>query len=515
MTAESGIRFHATLGDPARLTILQMAAGGVGLLDVDGDGRLDALLLGLSRCALYHNEGGCRFRDVTAESGLDPAGAWMGCAAGDVDGDGKTDLVLTGYHSLRLYGNTGGRFEDVTRGSGLVADRWYTSATFADVNGDGKLDLYVGAYVRFGPDLPQQCPVGIDPAGQAVSGPCGPEPYPAEVGRLYLNQGGGRFTDATRAAGLDRAAGKTLGAAFADYDGDGRPDLYLANDRTPCDLFHNEGNAAGVPRFRNVGLTSGTAYNRDGAVQSGMGVDWADVDNDGRLDLFVTTFQNEPKSLYHGDESGFFHDVSRVVGLAPADPYVGFGTRLVDLDNDGWLDLAIANGHISGPVERVDPSLSFAQPLQLFRNEGSGSFVDASAGMPQRRIVGRGLAAGDVDGDGLCDLLVMDLKDGPLLLHNETSGVNHWLRVRLEAAGANRQGTGARVTLEAGGKRQARAVTAGGSYLATSDPRLLFGLGAAARFDRIEVSWPDGRVTHTGGAAADRDVVIREAEGER
>jgi hypothetical protein len=516
VTGESGVGFRLGPNDPAQLTIAPMSAGGAGLLDLDSDGDLDLLLLGFGRTAFYRNEGESRFVDVTAAVLPGPAAAWMGCAAGDYDGDGRVDLFLSGYHCARLYRNAGGRFVDRTRGSGIVADRWFTSAAFADVDGDGDLDLYAGGYVRFGPASPQHCPVGVDAAGKAVTGPCGPEPYPALPGKLWVNEGG-RFRDVTRAAGLEHATGKTLGVAFGDYDDDGDPDLYLANDRMPGDLFRNAGEPGGIPRFRNVAAAAGTAYNRDGEVQGGMGVDWGDYDGDGRLDLFVATYQGEPKSLYRNEGRGLFREVSAGAGLAPAQPFVAFGARFADFDNDGWLDLFLANGHVLGPVEKVDPTLSYPQPLQLFHSRGDGTFqeVAAQAGAAlATRIVGRGAATGDWDNDGRVDLVAVDLEGSPVLLHNETENQNHWLRVRLDGAGDNRQGIGARATLRVPGAAhtQLRQATAGGSYLAASDPRLLFGLGDAGAGLELVVRWPSGATSRVRPAGVDREVVVREAE---
>ncbi len=513
VTAEAGLHAVTLPEDPARITIVQISSGGGAFLDYDGDGKLDLLIIGRERPTLYHNDGNGHFTDVTAQAGLDVAGTWMGCATGDYDNDGRTDLVLTGYHCLRLFHNEGGRFVDRTAESGLVADRWYTSAGFADVNNDGKLDLYVGAYVDFGPDKPQYCPAGIDPTGKQVMAPCGPEPYAAMRGRLYLNEGKGHFRDVTRQAGLESATGKTLGVAFGDYDGDGKADLYLANDRVAGDLFHNETLRGGLPRFRSVGVTSGTAFSQEGNVQGGMGVAWGDANNDGRQDLAVGTYQNEAKCLYLNEGNGLFREASTLSGLAPARPYVAFGTGFFDADNDGWLDLFLANGHVLGPVERIDPRLSYPQPLQVFHNRGGGSYEDVSAGAGAifgQRLVGRAVAFGDYDNDGRCDVLVVDVQGRPYLLHNESQTGNHWLRVRLEGSASNRDGIGARVTVRAGARDRMREATTGGSYLAAHDPRLLFGLGAATSVDSVSVRWPSGKSTRISAQPADREIVVRE-----
>jgi enediyne biosynthesis protein E4 len=516
VTLERGIDFRIPAAeDPGRLNILQISAGGAAFLDYDGDGRLDILLLGLGQLALYRQTETGHFTDATREAGLDPAGAWMGCATGDFNNSGYLDLLLTGYHEARLYRNDGGRFTDISAECGIVADRWYTSAAFADIDNDGLLDLYLAGYADYTPQSVQYCPVGISPDGVMVSGPCGPEPYGAVRGKLYRNVGNDRFVEITLESGLATAAGKTLGVAFADFDGDGWIDLYLANDRVPCDLFRNEGGG----RFRNIGTRSGTAFNRDGEVQGGMGVAWGDFDNDGLLDLFVATYQSEPKSLYRNEEKGLFRDVSLPNGLAPANPYVAFGAGLVDFDNDGWLDLFLANGHVLGPVEQVDPSLSFRQPLQLFHNRGDGSFAEVPEVLRQagaHRMVGRAAAFGDFDNDGRCDVLIADGQGRPVLLRNESETANHWLRVELVGAQSNRQGIGARVTVRTeDGRSQLRHVATGSSYLAASDPRLLVGLGSAGRVESVEVQWPGRGITTVRDPEINRDLVIHQKPAAR
>jgi hypothetical protein len=508
--AEAGVQFPQFDPDPAKMTILEINAGGAGLLDYDGDGRLDLLLIGLHRLGLFHNEGNGRFRAVPDRAGLPEKEAWTGCAAADLDGDGQSELLLTGHRVLRLYRSDGGRFVDVTSQSGFRSDLWSTSAAFADFDNDGDLDLYVGAYVRFGPASRKYCPIGLDPKGGVVTGPCGPEPYDAERGRLYESRGG-RFRDVTGPAGLSGATGKTLGVAVGDYDGDGLIDLYLANDRVPGDLFHNVGGL----RFRSEGLASGTAYNRDGRVQGGMGVDWGDYDGDGDLDLFVATYQGEPKSLYRNDGTGLFQDASFAAGLAPAQPYVGFGTRFFDADNDGYLDLLIANGHVLGPAERVDPSLSFAQPLQFFRGLPGGRLdLSPGAGPPfLQKIVGRAAAFGDLDDDGRCDVVIANIEGEPVLLRNETEPAGHWLRVRLRGGAGNRLGIGARVTVKTAQGSQLREVTTASSYLSASDPRLHFGLGEATAVEGVTVRWPGGRQTTMRPGGVDREIEVRAPAG--
>jgi hypothetical protein len=501
-------------------------------LDFDGDGWLDLLLVGQTgtasngRCALYRNRGEGRFEDVTPSSGLTEAGFWTGCATGDWDGDGRVDLLLTGDGATRLYRNVGGAegvFRDMTAPAGIRVPGWATSAAFADVDGDGDLDLYVARYIRFGPNDPRLCQVGIaSGTGQIVQGACGPEVYDPEIG-LFFRNAGGRFREETRAAGLAEAHGRGLGVAFGDVDGDGRADLYVANDRMPGDLFRNVGNG----RFANIGVESGTAYSGGGVVQGGMGVEFADIDDDRRLDLFVTTFYREPKSLYRNLGRNQFEEIGGQIGIgSTATEVVAFGTRFLDVENDGRLDLAFVNGHVVETAERVDRAATYRQRSLLFRRQPDGSFRDAtSEAGPDflRPIVGRGLAVGDWDNDGLSDLVATDLEGAPLLLRNQRSvrqrtgsqrdpgvaGRGHWLGLELlTARGA--PALGARVTVRAGGRATLREVTTGGSYLSASDPRLRIGLGALDRVESVEIAWPSGARQIVRAPAIDRYLTLRE-----
>ena len=408
--------------------------------------------MGQRRLALYHNNHDGTFTDATRQARLTAEGWWMGCAAGDWDGDGRVDLFVAGYRGCRMYHNRGdGRFEDVTAAAGVNPFGWASGAAFADVDRDGRLDLYVGRYARFDEHSVRFCTV------EGVKTACGPEMYDPQRGLFYHSEGG-RFQEATARFGLTDAHGKTWGVCFGDFDNDGWPDLYLANDEVPCDLYQNRRG-----RFRNIGLESGTAFSRDGIRQGGMGADWGDYDNDGRLDLFVTTFFEQPKSLYHNEGGGRFAEVGDVTGIASVTvPYVAFGTRFFDYDNDGWLDLFIANGHVRDNPERIDPAVHFAQPMQLFHNEPgpdgkSRTFreIAAAAGPAfQRPIVGRTAAFGDYDNDGAVDILVVDAAGAPLLLHNEVGRRRHWLTVRVLGTNGRSDAVGARVSITAGGRHQ-------------------------------------------------------------
>jgi hypothetical protein len=513
-----GVRFRLSYQGHRPLNLLQTAGTGVALWDYDGDGWLDICLVGQTgrspggRGMLLHNRGGGVFEDRTAGSGLDIPGPWHGCAIGDFDNDGRPDILLTGYGDCRLFRNQSGsgadpRFADVTARSGLAAapNTWATSAAFADVNRDGRLDLFIGRYVRFGPSELQLCDY------HGVLAACVPKSYDAQRGSLYLNAGGGRFEEVTSRWKMGDQHGKTFGVAFCDQDGDGYPDLYLANDEEPGDLYLNQNGR----RFLNIGAASGTAFNHNGQAQGGMGVDWGDYDGDARPDLFVTTFLNENHSLYRNQGREMFEHVSAATGLGNCTvPYVGFGTKFFDYDNDGWLDLITASGHIQDNVAQVDHSTTYRQLLQLFRNQQGREFqeVTREAGEPfKRAIVGRGLAIGDVDNDGRQDVLIADLEGDALLLMNRAGAANHWLTLRLIGSRSNRMALGARVQVTAGGRRQIRECQTSGSYLSASDARIHFGLGEAERAD-LTIWWPSGQVTRHRNVAADQFVTLREQE---
>lgn len=517
VTEAAGIRFTLGHGGKSPLTIRDTIGTGAAFLDYDGDGWSDLFLVGQEGtashgvCALYHNEHNGTFRDVSAGSGLTRPGFWTGCATGDFDNDGRVDLLVTGDGCLGLYRNEGGgKFRDVAARMGLSSRGWMTSAGFADLDGDGRLDLYVGRYLRFGPGSPDLCTY------RGVQAACPPTHYDPEFGTLYRNAGS-RFVDVTRAAGLGDAHGKTLGVAFADYDNDGRMGFYLANDGVPGDMYHREGGARF--HFRNVALEAGTGYNAFGGEQAGMGADFGDYDGDGRLDLIVTTFQREPTSLYHNEGGGQFAERGYAAGLGAATVNtLRFGVRLADLDNDGWLDVVIASGHVQDTIARIQPGIQYPQRMQLFINRGEGagappgSFQEMDGGPPfARPIVGRALATADWDHDGDLDLLVTDLEGRPLLLRNEGPRVPaHWLDVTLIGTRSNRMGLGARLTLAGGGRTWVREVTTSGSYLSASDPTAHFGLGPLTRLDRLTVRWPSGATSTLANPPVDHVATLRE-----
>ncbi len=497
--AAAGIDFPLDFTKPQEPGIRESIGHGAALLDADGDGLLDVLLTGPDRVALYRNRGNWRFETVP-EAGFRQPGFWQGAAVGDVNGDGKPDLFLSGYGCSALYLNRGeGRFTDATRGSGLENNRsgsWQTSAAFADVDLDGRLDLYVTRYV----DLAGKSGLCSYLKG-SLSTACNPLQFSPQQGRLYRGVGAGRFTDVTDAMGLMGHHGNGLGVAFGDINSDGYPDLYLANDQVACDLYLNQGGR----RFTEIGLTSGTSFNAEGSTQAGMGVDFGDYDDDGREDLVVTNFQREPTSVYHNDGAQLFTNAAFTSHIGGATTGgVGWGVKWADLDNDGRLDLALVNGHPLYRVHQLDPASTERQRFQLFRNEDGRRFSEALSVGPDlpRALSGRALCVGDLDNDGRLDLLLPDIGGQPLLLRNTTPGGRHWLRVRLSGVGTE----GAVVTLQAGGRSRIRRATTGGSYLSASDPRVHFGLGELSSVDFIEVRYPGGKRFRMASPAVDQEV---------
>ena len=500
------------------LTVLEVMGPGCAVCDLDGDGHADILVVGQDgpvgkgQCALYRNDGKGKFTNVTKGSGLEAPGNYMGVAVGDIDNDGKPDIVITGYGVTKLFRNLGGfKFQDITKGSGIespTSTSWATSAAFADVDRDGKLDLYISRYVVFNDKTLQFCDYGLKAS-------CGPIFYDPQIGSMYRNIGGGKFKDVTREWGLDGARGKTLGVAFADVNGDGWPDMYLGNDEMPGDLFINLGShPQNGRRFRSTGVESGVGMSGSGQMQGAMGVDFGDYDRDGRPDLFVTTFEFEQKSLYHNGEGALFNISSQQTGIGPATSnFVGFGTKFIDVNNDGWLDIVIANGHIHDNQAKIDKLGSYAQPLQLFINDSGKTFsnrtLEAGQGFTTP-AVGRGLATGDLNDDGLVDVVVTDVEGNVRVLMNHTEDHNNWLRISLVGTTCNRMAIGARVTVKTGQETMTAECTTGGSYLSASDPRLHFGLGKNTQVDSICVAWPDGKTTVLKNPHVPGDVTIKE-----
>lgn len=493
-TSHAGISFSLGYGSKTPLTILETAGGGCAFIDYDGDGWPDILLVGPHNAALYHNERNGTFEDVSAGTGFDRTRYWMGCAVGDYDGDGRPDVFFTGYRCFALYHNEGGgRFRDVTAESGISGLEWSLSAAFADLSGSGRLDLVVGQYVDFTPQAQQICRVGN------LMSACGPEIYNALSGKLFVNRDGRHFS-----AGPWHDTGKTWGVAVADLLGAGKPAVYLSNDVMPADLWVPNGKT-----WNNLGPASGTAYDAQGHMQGGMGVDVGDYDNDGRLDLVVMTYFAQPAALYHNDGNGLFTVTSGPTGLGPATmPYVNFGTSFVDLDNDGWLDLIVSNGHMRDNVHDFDASQSYAQPAQVFHNDG-GRYTECTktCGVAGLKMVGRGVSVADYDHDGREDALIVDLNGKAVLLHND-SALGHWLDVNLKDSGPNRLGVGALLRLKAGGASRVQEIHAWSSAQSARIPHAHFGLGSYSGPTSLSIRWPDGKSQVVQVSTPDRAVTV-------
>jgi hypothetical protein len=505
---KSGLAFRWSHQGKTPLTILETAGCGGAFLDYDGDGWLDIFLVGQPQCALYRNKQDGTFEDVTQQAGITTEGYFMGVAVGDVDNDGRPDVFVTGYGKNVFYRNRGGKFTDETQSAGLSATgpyAWSTSATFTDLNNDGFLDVAIGHYVTFTPDTLQTC----DFSGVQAS--CPPFYYEKQFLRVLQGNGKGGFQEATKAWGMDKGHGYNLGVAATDYDGDGWQDLYVANDGLPADLWRNRGGRS----FQNVGELTGTSYNDEGSTQAGMGVDWGDYDNDSLPDLVVTTFQDEPKALYHNEGGGLFRFTSYQAGIGNATlNRLGFGVVLEDLDGDGWRDLVTANGHVQDTVEKYRAPAAYKQTLQCFHNQ-QGRFTEVTEGAGtafSEKIVGRGIAVGDYDNDGRPDLLIINLEGFPLLLHNESSPQS-WIGVRVVPKTGNRDGIGTKITVKSDSLTQTREVQTGRSYLSASDTRQIFGLGNANQVSEVRVRWNSGKTELFSVKTVNQWVTLTEGTG--
>ncbi len=527
VTEASGIRFRHENSPTTSKYLIETMGGGVALFDYDGDGRLDVFFVNGAALAdpmpagaepdksaprfanrLYRNKGDGTFEDVTARAGLATArGYGMGVAVGDYDNDGLEDLYVTNYGANILYHNNGdGTFTDVTARAGVAAGGWSTSAGFFDYDNDGRLDLFVARYVDFTFANNPYC--GERRPGYREY--CHPRSFRGVTDLLFHNNGDGTFTDVSNEAGLAKLTGKSLGVAFADYDADGRIDAYVANDSVPAFLLHNDGNG----RFTDAALTAGVAYNGEGAAVAGMGADLADYDGDGRPDLFVTTLSGETYSLYRNRGEGAFTYATQGSGIGEATlPFSGWGTKFFDYDNDGRMDLFVAQGHVLDTIELTSDHLKYQQPPLLLRGDGERfTSVGASAGTVFRQSwAGRGAAFGDLDDDGDTDIAVATCGQRPYLLRNDGGNRRHWLAIRTVGSRSNRDGIGCRVkTVTPSGLTQYHTVTTAGSYLSASDKRLLIGLGGDDRLRLLELHWPSGVVQRLEDVRADQLLTIKE-----
>jgi hypothetical protein len=509
---------------------------GVALFDFDGDGRLDIFFANGARIddpmppgtlpvkdgprywnRLYRQTPDRRFEDVTAAAGLAGTGYGQGVAVGDYDNDGDEDLYVTGVFGNQLYRNEGdGRFEDVTAEAGVAGGGWSSSAAFVDYDQDGRLDLFVGRYMQWSFDYNPHCSADYNPfPEQSPNGPrayCHPNLFKGATALLYRNEGGGRFRDVSKDAGVANPGGKSLGVAMTDFDGDGFTDLFVANDAVEQFLYRNLGHG----RFQDVALEAFAAFDQDGKAFSGMGVDAADYDNDGRPDVVVTNLANQCYALYRNLGDLSFSYETHASGLGRISLLSsGWGVRFLDYDNDGWKDLFLGQGHVLDTIELTSPHLHYRQPPLLARNEG-GRFRDVSAGAGdvfKAAWVARGLAIGDIDDDGDLDLVVSTLDDRGRVLRNEGGNRGHWIELRLAGRRSNRDGIGAEVRLVTGSGqiRHATARTAGG-YLSAGDRRVHLGLGEEKAIRSIEIRWPSGILQRLADVAPDRILTVTEPE---
>lgn len=439
---------------------------------------------------LYHNNGDGTFTDVTEKAGVSGAnttGFGMGVAVADYDNDGFSDIYVTNFGKNILYHNNGdGTFTDVTDKAGVAASGWSVSAGFLDYNNDGRLDLFVGRYLDWDFSTNVYC-------GEPIHSYCPPYKYLPMTNILYHNNGDGTFTDVSQQAGIAAKPGTAMGVGINDYDGDGFPDIFVSNDDKPHFLYHNNGNGA----FTERGLQAGVAYNENGSLVSGMGVTFNDYDNDGLPDIVVTDLASEIFELYRNTGSGSFDFLSRQTGLeAISAVRSGWGVEFADYDNDGWKDLFISESHVLDNIEMIRPQFVYKLPPLLLRN-CKGKFVDVSAQSGrvfEEPFAGRGLAVGDLDNDGSVDAIINVLNGSPLLLYNNASKLgNHWLTIKLVGTASNRDGQGAAVMLQGkSGLKQWQYATTCGSYLSAQDPRIHFGLGSDESAAKIEIRWPSG-----------------------
>jgi hypothetical protein len=530
VTNSAGIGFVHETGAFGEKWMPETMGSGGGFLDYDGDGLPDILLVngaywpGHEKSPkhptprLYRNLSDGRFQDITAAAGLDFTIYGMGCAFADYDGDGDPDIYLTAVGDNMLLRNDGGKFTEVTKEAGVKGNSerkdsppaWSTGAAWVDVDRDGRLDLFVCNYVKWTPVTDLFTTLDGKTKSYAT-----PQQYQGESCRLYRNLNGRRFEDVTAKAGVLNHEGKSLGVAVADFNDDGWPDLVVANDTQPNFLYRNDGDGT----FTDVALQAGVGYDEDGRARAGMGIDVADLTNQGRLSIAIGNFSREPLSLYTQINNEVFQDQAGAARLAKASLLnLTFGLLFVDVDLDGYLDLIAGNGHIEPQINSVQQDITFTQRPQLFRNNTRGQFIDLSDQAGEvfaAPIVARGLAAADLDNDGDADLLITTNAGAPKLLRNDlpVSAKNNWLKIRLQGNAPNRDAIGAVATVYAGELKQRKMVRTGSSYLSQSEVRhLLFGLGAHSQADSIAIRWPaTGRVDKLGAVRAGQSCVIKES----
>ena len=517
LTAAAGIQFVHNSGRAGKKFLPETMGSGCAFFDADGDGWPDIILLNSkdwtprgrrSLAALYRNNRNGTFTNITAGSGLDVEMYALGVAAGDFDNDGKEDLYITALEGDRLFRNEGnGKFRDVTKPAGIQNANFGSSAAFLDFDKDGKLDIFVANYVQWTPKDDLWC--SLDGATKSY---CTPESYKGTSSKLYRNLGSGKFEDVSQRAGIADPNSKALGVAVLDYNIDGWPDLFVANDTQPNKLYRNNKNGT----FTEEGVPAGVAFGEDGVARGAMGVDAADYDRSGRPHLLIGNFSNQMLGLYHNEGNSLFVDEAprSTVGRASL-LSLAFGVFFFDYDLDGFLDVFAANGHIDEEIGRVQPKVQFKQPPLLFRNAGKGRFEDVSRAMGaefQRAVVARGAAYADFDRDGDLDILITTNHGPAYLFRNEGGNRNSWLTVRLQGTSSNRSGIGAVVRVESASGKQWRTVHSGSSYCSQSDLALTFGLGKDASAT-VSVEWPNGTKESFANIQVKQFLLIQEGKG--
>jgi hypothetical protein len=525
ITSAAGIHFQHAISSEKKYLIESMS-GGVQLLDYDQDGWLDIYFTNApsvemarrgekARSALYHNNHDGTFTDVTDKAGVGYPCWAMGGAVADYNNDGWPDILVTCAQGVVLYRNQGdGTFRDVSGQAHLTDPRWTTGAAFADYDGDGFLDLMITRYVEF--DLNNLPTFGVGPAChfRGIPVQCGPRGLKGVSDSLYRNHGDGTFAEVSKPAGVEDAAGYYgLGVIWSDFNDDGRPDLFIADDSTPNYLYRNDGNG----HFTDVSLVSGTAVSGDGGEMAGMGVAVCDYNHSGRFSIHVTNFEDQYNTLYRNDGGLNFTDVSNASRIGPVTvPYLGWGTGCIDLNNDGWPDLFVVNGHVYPQVDSHAAGAKYRERKLVFVNRRDGTFEDVSDAAGRALAIpqaSRGAAFGDLDNDGRVDVVVENIDGTPMILRNDGNGQKHWISVELVGARSNRLAIGAKLKAVARSLVQIEEVRSGGSYLSQSDLRVHFGLGDAENLDRLEIRWPSGRPETLENLPADHFFLIREGDG--
>jgi|HubBroStandDraft_6_1064221.scaffolds.fasta_scaffold03543_4 hypothetical protein len=518
----SGIAWQHVNGRSPEYYLPESTGAGCGFIDFDNDGWMDIYLVNSGKCdfydpqpplhnALYKNNRDGTFTDVTQKAGVQGGGYGMGVAVGDYDGDGMPDLYVTQYGRNILYHNNGdGTFTDVTEKAGVAAPGWSSSAVWFDYDNDGRLDLFVCRFVNFDKSINKFC--GNEVTRERFY--CVPRVYSPAPSWLFHNNGDGTFTDVSLESGIGKVLGKAWGVVATDINNDGWMDLFVANDTLPNFLFLNHGNK----QFEEIGFDAGVAYSQDGRPRSGMGVDSADFDQDGWQDLFVTNVDQEMYSIYRNNHNNTFDDAAERMGIARVTRLMsGWGIKFFDYDNDGNIDLFIANGHPDDKIEEHSSRVLYREPLLVFHNNGRTlEDVSSTAGpVFSEKFAARGLAIGDFDNDGAVDVLISINNGAPLLLKNKAAHGNHWLGIRLLGKKTNSDAVGAKITWQAGDLVRHRLKTAGGSFLSSHDPREVLGIGQHTKLDRLEILWPQpsGRKEVFTDLPLDRYVTLVEGSG--